>query len=218
MGDLFEIASEELEHIVEALVFAAEVPITITQITDVVMHTSGDTAMPEEADILKAIAALNQRYKDMGSVLCIEEWAGGFRMATIETVAPYLKTMFSKPNVQRLSRSVMETLSVIAYRQPVTKPEMDYVRGVNSDYAVRKLLESNFIEVIGRSDAVGQPLLYATTSFFLEQFGLNNLNDLPRLREIEELLQDPNFDKERQELALLEQTEALTSKQENRDG
>lgn len=198
---------------VEGLIFAAESPITLQQIADVVFHTSGETTMPDEADMLSAIASLNATYHETGSVLRIQEWAGGYRIATDVRIAPYLRTFFAKPNIQRLSKSVMETLSVVAYRQPVTKPEIDFIRGVSSDYGVRKLLETNFIEVVGRSEAVGQPLLYATTPFFLEQFGLKSLDNLPRLREIEELLQDPHFDKERQELTMLQQVDALNSEQ-----
>ena len=94
----------------------------------------------------------------------------------------------------------METLAVIAYKQPVTKPEIDFVRGVNADYALRKLLETRFVAVVGRDESVGRPLLYGTTNAFLEQFGLSSVDDLPRPREIDELLEDPAFTRERAEL------------------
>ena len=96
----------------------------------------------------------------------------------------------------------METLSVIAYKQPVSKPEVDFVRGVDADYAIKKLLEKKFVTVVGRSEAIGRPLLYGTTDFFLEQFGLNALEELPRPREIEQLLNDPAFVHERTELMI----------------
>jgi segregation and condensation protein B len=97
----------------------------------------------------------------------------------------------------------METLAILAYRQPVTRPEVDFIRGVNSDYAIRKLLELGLADVKGRSDSLGRPLLYGTTTRFLEQFGLSNLDDLPTLREIEELLDEPHFDEERAQLLAL---------------
>jgi segregation and condensation protein B len=104
----------------------------------------------------------------------------------------------------------METLAVIAYRQPVTRPEVDFIRGVNSDYAIRKLLEMGLADVEGRADSLGRPLLYGTTSLFLEQFGLNSLDDLPTLREVEELLDDPAFDEERAKLLQLDAEEDVS--------
>jgi segregation and condensation protein B len=96
----------------------------------------------------------------------------------------------------------METLAILAYRQPVTKPEVDFVRGVDSDYAVRRLLDLGLVDVRGRADSVGRPLLYGTTDRFLELFGLNALGDLPNLREIESILDDPSFHRERARLLM----------------
>ncbi len=95
---------------------------------------------------------------------------------------------------------MLETLAVIAYKQPVTKPEVDHVRGVGSDYALRQLLERDFVAISGRGEGVGRPLLYATTDRFLDQFGLAHLGELPSTREIEEILSDPSFTKERARL------------------
>jgi segregation and condensation protein B len=97
----------------------------------------------------------------------------------------------------------METLAILTYKQPASKPEIDYVRGVDSDYALRRLLDVGLVDVVGRSDSVGRPLLYGTTARFLEEFGLSALDDLPNLREIEELLDDPAFNKERARLLML---------------
>ena len=129
-------------------------------------------------------------------------------MATVETASDYVKAFLRKEEEKRLSRALLETLSVIAYKQPVSKPEVDNVRGVQSDYAIRQLLERDFITVTGRADTVGRPLLYGTTEHFLDQFGLGTLEELPQPREIEELLEDPAFSKERamltSKLALIE--------------
>jgi segregation and condensation protein B len=125
-------------------------------------------------------------------------------MATRSALSPFVKTLFIGEQETSLSRSLMETLAVIAYRQPVTRPEVDFIRGVNSDYAIRKLLEMELVDVEGRADSLGRPLLYGTTSLFLEQFGLSSLDDLPTLREVEELLDDPAFDEERAKLLQLD--------------
>lgn len=203
---LFTLKDDALLRAIEALLFAAEAPLEAARIAGIlVRHTGDQTFTPERIDAL--IQQLNERLEAQGSALRAAYWSGGYRLATTPENADLLKIMFETRNLQKLSRSVMETLSVIAYRQPCTKPEVDYIRGVNSDYAIKKLLEIGFIAVLGRSEAVGQPLLYGTTPAFLEQFGLNALQDLPRLREIEELLSDPAYEREKQELMLLEKVE-----------
>ncbi|GAB5521159.1 MAG: SMC-Scp complex subunit ScpB [Rhodothermales bacterium] len=191
----------DLHRVVEALVFATEAPITEAAIAEVIGEVLGATI--EEEAITVAVATLNAMYAQSGSILRIEGIAGGYRMATDTSMAPYLNVFFRQERKARLSRSLMEALAIIAYKQPATKPEVDAVRGVDSDYAVRRLLEHNLIEIIGRSESLGKPLLYGTTSTFLERFGLASLDDLPTLREIEELLNEPAFSKERAELLLL---------------
>jgi len=163
---LLELTETALDRAVEALIFASDDPLTYAVFAEVMTRTTGNIVpLPEEA-LTASVLRINARYAAMGSALCIEKWAGGYRMATSSEVAPYLRILFSTRTVQKLSRPAMETLSVVAYKQPVTKPEIDFIRGVNSDYAVRKLLETGFIEVSGRSEAVGHPLLYTTTAFF----------------------------------------------------
>jgi segregation and condensation protein B len=131
-------------------------------------------------------------------------------MATRSPLSPFVKTLFVGEQETSLSRSLMETLAVVAYRQPVTRPEVDFIRGVNSDYAIRKLLEMDLVDVEGRADSLGRPLLYGTTDLFLEQFGLQDLDELPTLREVEELLDDPAFDEERAKLLQLDKEEEIT--------
>jgi len=142
-------------------------------------------------------------------------------MATVESMAGFVKTFLLKEEEKRLSRALLETLSVIAYKQPVAKPEVDFVRGVQSDYAIRQLLERDFITVVGRADSVGRPLLYGTTEHFLDQFGLGTLEELPRPREIDELLEDPAFSKERavltSEMAMMEAEAARDSETETEE-
>ncbi|MEM6646757.1 MAG: SMC-Scp complex subunit ScpB, partial [Bacteroidota bacterium] len=191
----------DLHRVVEARVFATDTPNPAEAVTEVIGEVLGATI--EEAAVVGAVAALNASYAQVGSILRIEHMAEGYRMATDKSMAPYLNVFFRQERKTRLSRSLMETLAIIAYCQPATKPEVDAVRGVDSDYAVRRLLEHGLIEITGRSESLGKPLLYNTTLVFLERFGLASLAELPTLREIEELLNEPAFSKERAELLVL---------------
>ena len=194
--------AEELARAVEALIFAADEPISADQIAEVFAEITRE-ARPSTPQIQETVDRLNAQYEQQGGAIRIQAWAGGFRMSTSDEVAPYLKAFFRHDRQRRLTRSLMETLAILTYKQPTTKPEIDYVRGVDSDYALRRLLDLGLIDVVGRSDSVGRPLLYGTTPHFLETFGLSNLDGLPNLREIEELLNDPAFNKERARLLML---------------
>ena len=190
---------ERLARVTEALIFAADEPVASAAVAAVYAEVTGDEDV-DAAAVEEAVEALNRSYAESGRAFRIHAWAGGYRMATVREVAPFVRALVAAEAERRLSRSLMETLAVIAYKQPVSKPEVDFVRGVDADYAIKKLLERKFITVIGRSDAIGRPLLYGTTDFFLEQFGLGTLDELPRPREIEQLLNDPAFVHERTEL------------------
>lgn len=199
---------DRLARVTEALVFAADEPVTAATVADVWADVTGDADV-SDADVEAAVEVVNARFRAAESTLRIESWAGGYRMATVPEVAPFVQALLADSRERRLSRSLLESLAVIAYKQPVTKPEVDFVRGVNSDYALRKLLELRFVEVVGRDEGVGRPLLYGTTPHFLEQFGLDRLADLPRPREIEDLLDDPAFTRERAELLAALDPDAL---------
>lgn len=191
---------------VEALIFAADEPIDAREMAAVLGEVSGEEA-PEPTVIVALVEALNAHYEAQGRAFRVRRWSGGYRLSTTQAVAPYLKSHFERDRKKRLSRSLMETIAIVAYRQPVTKPEVDFVRGVDSDYTLRKLLELSLIDVIGRSDSVGRPLLYGTTDKFLDAFGLDTLEDLPTLREIEDLLADPMFSREKAKLLMLDDME-----------
>jgi len=192
---------DTLMRAVEALVFAADEPLTPLQIA----HLFGEVLSlpaPEEASVLEAVDLLNKYYLRDGRTLRIQRWAGGLRMATAPEMAPFVHALFDSQKHRKLSRSLMEALAVLAYRQPATKSEVDFVRGVDSDYALRRLQELSLIRIEGRSEAIGRPMLYATTPRFLELFGLDRLEDLPSLPEIEEILNDPGFKQERARVLL----------------
>ena len=192
------VTASAFDQAVEALVFASDVPLRPEDVARVWGEVTGAEATPAEVEA--AVGRLNGDYRAGGRAFRIRHWAGGLRMATVEEQAPFVQALFEGDEGRRLSRSLLETLAVIAYKQPVTKPELDHVRGVSSDYALRQLLERDFVTIAGRGEGVGRPLLYATTDRFLDQFGLDALADLPRPREIEEVLADPAFNRERASL------------------
>ena len=187
--------ADPFARILEALIFASDAPLAAADASAAVEAVTGNAVPADEVE--RAVDALNAAYRAEGRAFRIHRWAGGFRMATAEELAPFVRALRQGDGERRLSRAQLETLAVVAYRQPVTKPEVDHVRGVQSDHALRRLLENGFVEVTGRADAVGRPLLYATTPDFLERFGLAGLDELPRPREIAELLADPAFQHER---------------------
>lgn len=208
-GDLPPAHDHSLEEAAEAIIFAADEPVGAERLAEIVGEVTGRTDLTQD-EMEAAVERLNDEYAAADRALEIKEWAGGYRIVTRSSLSPFVKTLFIGEQETSLSRSLMETLAVIAYRQPVTRPEVDFVRGVNSDYAIRKLLEMGLSDVEGRADSLGRPLLYGTTPLFLEQFGLNKLDDLPTLREVEELLDDPAFDEERAKLLQLDAEEDVS--------
>ena len=196
-------ASEtDLTPIIEALIFAAEDALTEKQIVSIVRDTVGTSV--SAAQIARSVEALNESYDAAGRAFRIHVWGGGYRMATTPDFAPFVKTLYYQQKVTKLSRSLLETLAILAYKQPATKPELDYVRGVDCDHALRRLLEMGLVEIAGRADTVGRPLLYHTTPEFMDKFGLSSIDDLPTLREIEELMEDPTYSKEHARLLFRE--------------
>ncbi len=191
----------QLERVSEALIFASDEPITAAQIARIYSDVTGEE-VPRRQEIEDAVISLNASYELSQRTYRINAWAGGYRMATIPVVSAFVKVLNSGARQRKLTRSLMETLAILSYRQPVPKSEVDFVRGVDCDYALRKLLEYGIIDVVGRSESVGRPLLYGTTDRFLELFGLNSLSDLPNLRELEAILDDPAFQKERAKLLM----------------
>ena len=195
--------TDMLMRAVEALVFAADAPLNVDRIARTVSEVTTRPAPGQEA-VEAAIESLNACYAADGRAFRIHFWAGGYRMTTTEDVAPYLEAFFRRDRSRRLTRPLMETLAILCYRQPATKPEIKHIRGVDSDYALRRLLDIGLIDIVGRADAAGRPILYGTTDRFLEEFGLADLGQLPNLRAVEELLGDPAFSQEKARLLMFE--------------
>ena len=190
-----------LEQILESLLFTSDEPLEVSRVLDFCKEIAGIEQL-SEASIIESLQRLEKKYITSDHVFRIVKWGGGYRLITSEEMAPFLKAFYSQRDRRKLSKSLLETVAVIAYKQPVTRSEIEYVRGVDADYAVRKLLELELIDVIGRSDALGRPLLYGTTNTFLTFFGIGSLEDLPSMREIEELLDDETFNREQAALLL----------------
>ena len=172
-----------LHRIIESLLFASNMPLTLDKLKEVLEG-------PGKKEIRKAITDLQNFYNQTGSAIDVAELAGGFQLVSREEYAIYLQKLFKGKSAPRLTYRALETLAIIAYKQPITKQEMESIRGVNVDGVVRTLLERNLVKIEGRQKAPGNPLLYGTSKYFLQYFGLNSLGDLPKLKEIDELLKD----------------------------
>ncbi|MEI7695916.1 MAG: SMC-Scp complex subunit ScpB [Chlorobium sp.] len=173
-----------LQQQVEALVFASEEAVTLQTIRLV-------TGRELDSRQLQGIVdALNAEYVATGRSFQIHRLAGGYRFLARAEFSDLLKKLLAPKVRKRLSPTLLEVLAVIAYQQPVTRGEIQQVRGVSPDYALDRLLLRGFIEVRGRSDSPGKPLQYGTTSEFLDLFHLSSLKELPKLREIKEILQE----------------------------
>jgi segregation and condensation protein B len=191
-------SAHDLSRTIEALAFADGGVVTPDQIADVAERAYRWSLTP--LDIEAAIAQLEERLQGGGVVLHRE--AGGVRLLTHPDLELALRTFEAAPVERGLSSALLETAAIVAYRAPISKPEIDHVRGVDSGYALSRLVDLELVRDVGRSESVGRPVLYATTSLFLETFGLRSLDDLPEIREIEEILADPRFDRERAQLVL----------------
>jgi segregation and condensation protein B len=174
---------ESQKRIVEALVLGAPEPVSAQKIADVVpgLDVEGAGSLLNE---------LGREYEEQGRAFEIWEVAGGYQLRTRPEYASYLR-LLHRERPLRLSRAALETLAVVAYRQPVTRAEVEAVRGVEVDAVMRNLLERQLVRIAGHREVPGRPMLYATTRRFLEVFGLGALDDLPTLREMEQLLPPP---------------------------
>jgi segregation and condensation protein B len=140
--------------------------------------------------IREAVTLLNAEYDDSERAFHIVEIAGGYQFATRPSVSMYVSRLYKERSRRRLSSAALETLAIVAYKQPVSKADIENIRGVNCDEVLKSLLEKNLVTITGRAESVGRPLLYGTTDEFLRQFGLPSMRDLPKPREIEELLKE----------------------------
>ncbi len=190
----------EKKRIIEALIFASDDPLTTREIISI-LKSSEEIQLRikiNDDEVLNIIRELNNEYVQARRSFRITQVAGGFQFATMPEFADWLGLLVKEKAKRKLSQSALETLAVIAYKQPVTKPEIEAIRGVAVDYMINTLLEKDLITIVGRAATPGRPLLYGSTHTFLKHFGLNDLIDLPRPREIDEILSDTNFEIEKE--------------------
>ncbi len=176
----------ELGAILEAMLFVSPEPLTLDRLASVL----GEVSKPE---VEGAIRRLQATYDDVGRGIQLVEVAGGFRVMTRPDYAPWIKRLEKVKAAPKLSRSGLETLAIIAYRQPIVRGEIEKIRGVETSGVLRTLLERKLIRMVGRKDVPGRPIMYGTTKFFLEHFGLRDLAELPPLREFKELGEPEQF-------------------------
>ncbi len=168
---------ERVKRAVEALLFASETVLKSGKLAELSGAEDGH-------QVRELVMELKEEYDDQGRAFCIEEVAGGYRIVTRPRYHRWLKELKRSEQKQSLSQAAMETLAIVAYRQPLNRAEIEDVRGVQSGYILRSLVEKDLVRVVGRSSELGRPLLYGTTSTFLEQFGLDSLDDLPEIGEL----------------------------------
>lgn len=174
----------ELVAVIEALLFVSGEPISLEKLAEVLEGLKRDR-------IRDALSRLKQGHDSVGRGLQIVEVAGGYQIATRPECAPWIKALEKVKAANRLSRSALETLAIAAHKQPVTRGEIEAIRGVDSVYVLKTLLERRVLKVVGRRGGLGRPLLYGTTQEFLQYFGLKDLTELPALKELKEVVQTP---------------------------
>jgi len=177
-----------LKSAIEAIIFASDKPVALEQIKKV---------LGVEVGLLrKTIEELKAEYEAQNRGLRIVEIAGGFQMITSSTYAPFLRKLFKERGADKLSRPALETLAIIAYKQPLTRTEIESLRNVNVDGVMKSLVDKNLVRICGRKKVPGRPFVYGTTREFLEHFGLKSLDDLPKMDEFADVLEKKEADNE----------------------
>lgn len=194
-----------LSSVIEALIFASPDPISWEKLSKIIYESEEELEL-DALVIQQIVDQLNERFEENDLSFRIELTGGGYTFVTQPRYHPWLSIFQHENTYRKLSQSAIETLAIVAYRQPITKPEVDSIRGVDSGYILRQLLEKMLVRVSGRADSPGKPLLYKTTGYFLKHFGINSVDELPKPREIDEILKDDDMAEHRR-LLMERQTE-----------
>jgi segregation and condensation protein B len=208
-----KLSAEELKGVVEALLFATQKPLSVREIKEITETEDSKFIKDIIEDITKECVEHSRSFK-------LVEIAGGFQFTTDGIYAKWLRKLYKVTKSDYLTKPSLETLSIIAYKQPITKAEMEFIRGVNVDGVVKNLLQKGLIRISGKKKVPGTPFLYSSTRFFLQYFGLNSLQDLPQLSEFSEAdIQLPEADEmlveNLSESSDEETAESESSKEEN---
>jgi segregation and condensation protein B len=174
------IGARELKAILEAVLFVSPEPVPVARLMSILGTVS-------KTEVVQALEILTHDLDQEGRGIQLVQVAGGYRLVTKQEYGPWLKRMDKSKAAQKLSRSALESLAIIAYKQPLVRSEIEEIRGVETSGVLRTLCERKLVRIVGRKDVPGRPIMYGTTKFFLEHFGLQDLSQLPPLREFKEL-------------------------------
>jgi segregation and condensation protein B len=194
-------SENNLKSAVEAMLFASEKPLVIEQIRKALNNLEGN-------EVRKILEELKSEYEQSSRGMRVIEIAGGFQMISAPVFASFLKKLFKDRHTERLSKPALETLAIIAYKQPLTRTEIELLRNVNVDGVMKSLLDKNLIRISGRKKVPGRPFVYGTTRQFLEYFGLKSLEELPKMEEFSSLA-------EKSEAADIEPIEERTAEEQD---
>jgi segregation and condensation protein B len=180
-----------LAKVIEALLFSAQKPLSAKEMVDVIKRAGqvddlspNEFAKVRESEVVAAVEELKIEYGQQERAFQLVEKAEGWQLATDPAYANWVRQLFPAPKPARLTAPALETLAIIAYRQPITRPDVEAVRGVAIDGVLQTLMEHGLVKISGRAEIPGRPLLYETTQFFLDHFGLRNLDELPNVEEL----------------------------------
>ena len=207
------IDARELKAILEAILFVSPEPVPIARLVSILGTVS-------KAEVVQALEILTHDLDQDGRGIQLVQIAGGYRLVTKQEYGPWLKRMDKTKAAQKLSRSALESLAIIAYKQPLVRSEIEEIRGVETSGVLRTLCERKLVRIVGRKDVPGRPIMYGTTKFFLEHFGLQDLSQLPPLREFKELgdSEQALLPIEEESLVVAETSETPYSEEEAGDG
>ncbi len=175
---------KDLIQLVEAILFVADKPLSVREIASLL------DAELKPSEVLSVIEELNGFYEETNRSFRIKKIAQGYRIFVLPEFSPWIRKLYSSYRQERLSRAALETLAIIAYKQPITKIEIEQIRGVACDGVIKKLFEKGLIKIEGRKEVPGRPFLYVTTELFLDHFGLGSLEDLPKLEDFDYIISE----------------------------
>jgi segregation and condensation protein B len=167
---------------IEALIFSSEQSVTIPEIMQV-LQSAGEENSNEES-VKQHIQLIQQKYADSNFAIGLVEINRGYQFLTKKEHYPLVNQLHIQRSKKKLSQSALETLAIIAYKQPITKLEIEQIRGVSCDYSIQKLLEKDLISIAGKAETIGKPLLYSTSTLFMDYFGISNKSQLPQLKDL----------------------------------
>lgn len=172
---------EDIEQYIEALIFVSEQSIRTEEIIYCLQAAFNQDFT--EDDVNKHIADITKKYQDKAFAIEVVKTNNGYQFLTKKDYHSAISLLQAQRAKKKLSQAALETLAIIAYKQPVTKPDIEQIRGVNCDYSIQKLLEKELISIVGKSEAIGKPILYGTSAVFMDYFGINSIKELPQIKE-----------------------------------